>query len=120
MRESRHITRFLSLLLAALLLVLAGSGPVWSVDTAAQPACAQAGKKTEPSPQAVVKAAQFEAVVTTAATFDFSHVVYLLPPVSSVLLTVERPVRRRIAEVPYFYFSYFRHVFGHFIAPNAP
>ncbi|GAA4456369.1 hypothetical protein GCM10023189_25500 [Nibrella saemangeumensis] len=128
MREQRHIIQVISLFLTGLLLLVTGgivtpNGLAWT-DT--QPVAKQAvqtkqdnDKANDQSPDFFIKAASLEAVVTTAVSFDFSHVVYLLPP-PSVLLMVDQPTLPRLFEVPYFYFSYFRHIFGHHIASNAP
>ncbi|WP_128546534.1 hypothetical protein [Larkinella soli] len=118
-----HIARFLSLFLTAVLLLVAVGGSSW---TAASPAAArtvdaghQPGKKANNGTEAVVQAASFEAVVTPAVTFGFQQAVYLLPPPVTFFMTGE-PVLAGHFEIPYFYFSYFRHIFGHHIATNAP
>jgi hypothetical protein len=118
-----NISRILSLFLTGIMLLMAVVGPNWSsAPVMAKASVAtekQAGKATDQPEETVIKAASFEAVVTPATSFDFSQVVYLLPP--TVQLTVrDLPKIPRLFEVPYFYFSYFRNVFGHHIATNAP
>ena len=118
------ITRLLSLFLTGLLLLLAAGGPALTagVGAAGAPAAKmqKAGNPADAPAETVVKAASFEAVVTPATSFDFVQAVYLLPPVVPVLLLPEQPKLTRVFEVPYFFFSYFRKVFGHHIAANAP
>jgi len=121
-RPSRS-TRLFSLFLSGILLLLAAGGPVWTQVQTTVPesvAEAQKAKKTAEAPaETVVKAASFEAVVTPAVSFGFAQAVYLLPPV--VRFLAAQPAKLpRLFEVPYYYFSYFRHVFGHHIATNAP
>lgn len=121
---NRLLHRFLTLSLAGLLLLLhSGIGPSLrvaerTVKTAASGKKAQkaAGQKE----QTVVKAALDEAVVAPALSFDFSQVTYLLFANDVRLLTLDRPLLRRVFDVPNFYSSYLRQVFGHLIAPNAP
>lgn len=123
-QRRNDITRLLSLILTSLLLIMAVGGSAWT--TAQQPAGQQtvestrkAAKNTDHTHDAVLKAASFEAVVTPAVSFGFAQVVYLLPPAVQLLL-IEQPKIPRLFDVPYFYFSYFQHVFGHHIATNAP
>lgn len=124
MRPNHLFHRFLTLVLASLLLLLSGGGSaVVRGGAAASPAAAQAlkkGGKTHLPDAAVVKAATDEAVVSASLSFDYAPVTYLLPAPSFRFLTLRQPLLRRLHEVPYFYFSYLRYVFGHFIAPNAP
>ncbi|OIN57231.1 hypothetical protein [Arsenicibacter rosenii] len=125
MKSSRNIlVRWSSLLLASLMLFLAGwshelplpaSGNARKATT--QP---QTGKKAGAPAEAKIQAASFEAVVTPASSFDFTQAIYLLPAPVFVFLLLVAASLLRIFTIPYFYFSYFRHVFGHFIAPNAP
>ena len=122
-KQRNDITRLLSLFLTGLLLLMAVGGPAWT--TVPQQAnktvesTRKAAKSTDHAQDAVLKTASFEAVVTPAVSFGFAQVVYLLPPALQLLL-LEQPKIPRLFEVPYFYFSYFRHVFGHHIATNAP
>ncbi len=125
MKSSRNIlVRWSSLLLASLMLFLAG----WSHEltsltsgtTKKTSAQQQAGKKAGAPAEAKIQAASFEAVVTPASSFDFTQAIYLLPAPVFVFLLLVAASLLRIFTIPYFYFSYFRHVFGHFIAPNAP
>lgn len=122
MKPTHAFHRFLTLALAGLLLLLNGGGAV--VRGVYSPVKTEAGaaKKARKASdnQTVVKAATDEAVVAPALSFDFSQVAYLLPQPCFRLLALNQPLLRRVHEVPYFYFSYLRYVFGHFIAPNAP
>jgi len=121
---NRLLHRFLTLSLAGLLLLLhSGIGP--SLRAAEQTVKAAAStKKTQKAgaqkEQTVVKAALNEAVVAPALSFDFSQVTYLLFADQIRLLTLDRPLLRRVFDVPHYYSSYLRQVFGHLIAPNAP
>jgi hypothetical protein len=126
MKPTRPIIhRFLTLTLASLLLLLHGGGThfVRSGEKAASAVASKARKaagKTTENQSVIVKSATDEAVVAPALSFDFSQVTYLLPVPQLRLLLLNQPLLRRVNEVPYFYFSYLRYVFGHFIAPNAP
>ena len=121
---NRLLYRFLILSLAGLLMLLhSGVAQAWRV--ANQPVsktetARKAGKATEPSETAVVKAALDEAVVSPALSFDFSSVTYLLFTTDVRLFALNRPLLRRAFEVPHFYSSYLRQGLGHLIAPNAP
>ncbi|WP_246169037.1 hypothetical protein [Rudanella paleaurantiibacter] len=128
MKHQRIIlVRSVSLLLVSLLLFLAGWGhsstgheiagkaPVQKTEAAQK-----AGKTNAPA-ETQISAAAFEAVVTPATSFDFEQPFWLLPPpIMAVLLMLAAGTIRLLLTEPYFYFAYFRHVFGHFIAPNAP
>ena len=126
-RQRIVLVRSVSLALVGLLLFLAGWGhtstgagtagktPVQKTGTA------QKADKTDAPADTQVNTASFEAVVTPATSFDFGETVWLLPPpVTAVLLLLAAVTVRFVVSEPYFYFSYFRNVFGHFIAPNAP
>ncbi|MEZ0539151.1 hypothetical protein [Fibrella arboris] len=121
---NRLLHRFLTLSLAGLLLLLhSGIGP--SMRAVERPVKAttsarKAQKAGEQKEAAVIKAALDEAVVSPALSFDFSQVTYLLFANDIRLLTLDRPLLRRVFDVPDFYSSYLRQVFGHLIAPNAP
>lgn len=123
MKNARNITvRWSSLLLASLMLFLAG----WSheLSMASTPVkkdvATQKGAKPGTPTETKVQAASLIAVVTPASSFDFAQTAYLLPPPVLVLLLLAGVSLLRILTIPYFYFSYFRYVFGHYIAPNAP
>ncbi|ARK11464.2 hypothetical protein A6C57_14670 [Fibrella sp. ES10-3-2-2] len=121
---NRLLHRFLTLSLAGLLLLLhSGIGP--SLRAVGQPVKAaatakKAQKAGDQKEETIVKAALNEAVVAPALSFDFSQVTYLLFADQIRLLTLDRPLLRRVFDVPHYYSSYLRQVFGHLIAPNAP
>lgn len=128
MKQPRVIQRLSSLLLASLLLFTA----VWGYGQAAQEKAlfakkqvaeqAKSGNTTDShSSDAQLSTAQFEAVVIPAITLDGgSQTAFLLPaPTLVILLLLSVPLLRHYT-LPHFYFSYFKHVFGHHIATNAP
>ncbi len=124
MTQPKPISRLFSLFLTGVLLFLAAGGSSW---VAAAPVAKQviaaskaAGKKAESKPETVVKASTLEAVVTPATSFDFGQTVFLLPPPSILIISIEQPALPQQADIPYYFFSYFRHVFGNHIATNAP
>lgn len=130
MNHPRVIHRLSGLLLASLLLFTA----VWSpgglaykqaAATKAKAVAQHAAKsgKTQGTHQDETKlsAAGFEAVAAPAITIDCGNqTVFLLPaPTLLILLLLSVPLLRHFT-LPHYFFSYFRHVFGHAIAPNAP
>ncbi|MFD2932345.1 hypothetical protein [Spirosoma flavum] len=129
MNQPRVIQRLSGLLLATLLLFTAvwGHGNVTQAkalvthkEAIAEQAKSQ--KATDASSSATqLSAAQFEAVVTPAIQLGESgQTAFLLPaPTLLILLLLSVPLLRFFT-FPHFYFSYFRHVFGHHIATNAP
>ncbi|WP_338873818.1 hypothetical protein WBJ53_31535 [Spirosoma sp. SC4-14] len=128
MKQPRIIQRLSSLLLATLLLFSAMQGYSSMANQqalAAKKAVAEQSKagKTPDShtSDAQLSAAQFEAVVTPAITLDGgSQTAFLLPvPTLVILLLLSVPLLRHFT-LPHFYFSYFKYVFGHHIATNAP
>lgn len=126
MKQPRAIQRFSSLLLATLMLFTAvwGQGHTGHSQTiTAQQVVAdhaKAGKATNPT-DAKLSTAQFEAVVTPATQLgDSGQSAFLLPAPTLVILLLLSVVLLRHFTLPHFYFSYFRHVFGHHIATNAP
>lgn len=126
MRQKRLQTRFITTALALLLLLTAAAGrcfvfqPV-SVDKA------KAEQFGEPLPKEkkandehpVVQEMSSDAVVAPAITFDFEQSFYFLPPVFGVELLFVSTVPKRF-DIFYYFFSFFRNIFGHFIAINAP
>ena len=63
---------------------------------------ASKGKAAGQSATAVVKATPDEAVVAQALSFDFSQVTYLLFTANIRLLTLNRPLLRRLFDSPPF------------------
>jgi hypothetical protein len=136
MKQPRVIQRLSSLMLASLLLFTAVWGPGSLVhertllaNKASHPgsnAAESAPKATKPvkatdSHEAQLSTAQFEAVVTPAIQIGgSSQTAFLLPaPTLLILLLLSVPLLRHFT-LPHYFFSYFQHVFGHAIAPNAP
>ncbi|GAB3708749.1 hypothetical protein GCM10027592_44260 [Spirosoma flavus] len=126
MKQPRVIQRLSSLMLATLLLFTA----VWSQHSASEKALlakkavaeqSKSGKSADHANDAQLSTAQFEAVVTPAIQLgDSGQTAFLLPaPTLVILLLLSVPLLRHFT-LPHFYFSYFRHVFGHHIATNAP
>lgn len=132
-RQRIVLVRSVSLLLVGLLLFLAGWGhtsaglqtvgkvPVQKAVTDQKAVKSDPADRTSAPTETQISSAAFEAVVTPATSFDFGETIWLLPPpVMAVLLLLASVSIRILPTEPYFFFSYFRHVFGHFIAPNAP
>ena len=126
MKQPRVIQRFSSLMLATLLLFTAvwgHSNNVLSETVAAQKIVAEhakSDKATNPT-KAQLSSAQFEAVVTPAIQLgDSGQSTFLLPAPTLIILLLLSVALLRHFTLPHFYFSYFRHVFGHHIATNAP
>lgn len=128
MKHARIIQRLSSLLLATLLLFTA----VWGNSNVAHEKAlvakklateqAKSGKAIDPNAKdAQLSAAQFEAVVTPAVQLGESgQTAFMLPAPTLVILLLLSVTLLRHFTLPHFYFSYFRHVFGHHIATNAP
>ena len=125
MKQPRLLQRLSSLTLATLLLFTA----IWG-HTVAQPKTvvaqkvvaeqAKSGKTTNPK-EAQLSVAQFEAVVTPAVQLgDSGQSAFLLPAPTLIIFLLLSVALLYYFTLPHFYFSYFRHVFGHHIAINAP
>lgn len=130
MKQPRVIHRLSGLLLASLLLFTA----VWSpgglarrqaaatkakavTQHAAKSAKAQDGHQDEVR----LSAAGFEAVAAPAISIDGGNqTIFLLPAPTLLILLLLSVLLLRHFTLPHYFFSYFRHVFGHAIAPNAP
>jgi hypothetical protein len=124
MKQQRNdLIRLMSLFLTGLLLLVASGGPSWlPVEQLPAKQTVRKAKTEKPASdaqQVVVQATSFDAVVTPAVTFGFAQTVYLLPP-PVLFFVLKQTVIPRYSEIPYFYFSFFRYVFGHHIAINAP
>ena len=126
MKQPRVVQRFSGLVLATLLLFMA----VWGHSNVTQQKAlvakkaaaeqTKSGRATTPK-DAQLSEAQFEAVVTPVTQLgDSGQTAFLLPaPTLLILRLLSVPILRHFT-LPHFYFSYFRHVFGHHIATNAP
>lgn len=124
MHQHRVFQRFCSLLLAPLLLWLTmyGTSVQHASDTVKKDVAGQTSSKQTPTDQkAQLRTAPLEAVFTPIVTFDGgSQTQFLLPAPAIVLLLLWTVRLLREFGLPHYYFSYFRHVFGHHIATNAP
>jgi multisubunit Na+/H+ antiporter MnhC subunit len=119
MRQS--FIKTLSLLLSGLLLVTATVGKSFSIKQKPQKKSKteQTTKgKSQKAEKPVVQQLSLEAVVSPAATFDFVPSFCLLPP--PVMTELPMLSIHRQFDIFYYFFSYFRNVFGHHIATNAP
>ena len=108
------------------MLLVAVSGKSWSVSSlpVEQEKSEQSSKKDNSSEKstddkASVSELSLHAVVTPALSFDFTQSWFVLP--QNFLYHFEEKIAIPLAaRTSYYYFSYFRHVFGHHIAPNGP
>lgn len=130
MKTVRLINQAISLMLAVMLLTVAGVRS-WS-DHTDRGAChgakteavtkdltkkanAQSGRSEQPE----VSALSLNAVITPAISFDFYQYLHFLPqPIWHFV--AKKPVVRTAFSEPVFLVSYFQRVFGRFIVTNAP
>lgn len=129
-KPNKVINQTISLLLAAMLLMVAGARS-WSnngdtiqkyaksAKTISKGMSRDAASDTPDDHQATVSALSLDAVITPAISFDFSHYFYFAP--QPVWQFVES---QHIAEVAFqesnFLFSCFSRVFARYIVTNAP
>ena len=119
MKQSRWHIRFTAGFLAVWLLTLATTGQAFSAKKTEAKKETNAKKPKVPADEVpTVQALSFEVVVVPALSFDFTQDFYFLPKTFTLdYLTVT--LRKQFA-VFYYYFSFFRTVFGTSIAINAP
>lgn len=129
-KPNKVINQTISLLLAAMLLMVAGARS-WSnngdtiqkyaksAKTISKGMSRDAASDTPDDHQATVSALSLDAVITPAISFDFSHYFYFAP--QPVWQFVES---QHIVEVAFqeshFLFSCFSRVFARYIVTNAP
>ncbi len=113
-----------------MLLLVAVAGQSWTMASlpVEKDKSEQTGKKTEKGSTtddstkdapATVSELSLHAVVTPALSFDFAQSLFVLPQ-TFLYHFEEKTAIPLAARTSYYYFSYFRHVFGHLIAPNGP
>ncbi|HEV7351141.1 hypothetical protein [Telluribacter sp.] len=106
-----------------MLLLVAVGGKSWSVTQEGKQKVATEQKATaadERQPDAArMSELSLDAVVIPASSFDFAQTFYLLPPPTWRFVEVASALPASFSE-PFHFFSYFRKVFGHHIAINAP
>lgn len=124
MKKRRVILfRWVSLSLVAVLLFLAAGGHALThVIAPVTPAKTEkVAKPTKSTPvEAQLGTTPTDAVVTPAISFDFGQSIFLIPqPIVLLFLLLAVAILRQFT-LPHYFFSYLRHVFGHYIAPNAP
>jgi hypothetical protein len=121
MKKLSLTNRGISLLLSVLLLitsVAAKSHVLPKKDFKKNTSEQSSSKKTAKDEPPTIQALTLDAVVAPAVSFEFSQDFYFLPaPVWFLITTVSLPKQ---SETFYYFFSFFRHVFGHHIAINAP
>lgn len=107
--------------LAVLLLFLATTGQmVRAKSVVKKPATEQTTKQDKAQDEpTVVQALSLEAVVSPALSFDFQQDFYFLPALFCVEFSEAKGLFKRF-DVFYYFFSFFRNVFGFFIVTNAP
>ncbi|MFN4144826.1 MAG: hypothetical protein ACK4GN_03305 [Runella sp.] len=119
MKQKRLFLKTTSATLAMLLLLLAMVGQ-WvssSGKVVEKPKAEQSQSDSDEQP--VLQELSLEAVVAPALTFDFEQSFYFLPTVLGFTTLSSGLLPKRFAEF-YYFFSFFRNVFGHHIATNAP
>ena len=107
------------------MLLVAVAGKSWSVASLPfeKDKTEQSSKKVTDGSAAddttTVSELSLHAVVTPALSFDFAQSLFALPH-PFLYHFKEKVAIPLAARTSFYYFSYFRHVFGHHIAPNAP
>lgn len=130
MKSVRVVNQAISLMLAIMLLMVAGVRS-WSdyTDTDGSQgfkteAAAKGFAKKAPAPagqdeQPELSALSLNAVITPAISFDFYQYLYVLPQPVWHFITGETVARITYSE-PVFLISYFQRIFGRFVVTNAP
>lgn len=122
MKQKGLQTRLISTALAMLLLVTSIAGKALSLPQAdVKKAIAEKASKDKKAKDEcpVIQEMSLEAVVAPALSFDFEQSFYFLPTIFSIELPFVSTLPKRF-DIFYYFFSFFRNVFGHFIAINAP
>lgn len=122
MKQRRLSTQLTSATLALLLVLAATVGKLLLVPKAVakKPVSEQTSKSKKANEERpVVQEMSLEAVVAPAISFDFEQSFYFLPTIFSIEQPGSNALPKRF-DVFYYFFSFFRNVFGHFIAINAP
>ncbi len=128
-KTKKVINQTISLLLATMLLMVAGATS-WtnSSDTVQQFSKSakaikgvsnDAAAGTPDDHQATVSALALDAVITPALSFDFSHYFYFAPQPVWQFIESQQIVEVALGE-SYFLFSCFSRVFARYIVTNAP
>ncbi len=107
------------------MLLVAVAGKSWSVASPSvqkgqtEQSADKAKKGSATDDAATVSELSLHAVVTPALSFDFTKSLFVAS--HTFLYHFEEKVAIPLAaRTSFYFFSYFRHVFGHHIAPNAP
>lgn len=129
MKTARVINQTISLMLAIILLMVAGarswsdaSVPVKKYGHESNSVSKDVKQEDANLPegsQAKVSTLSLDAVITPAISFDFSHYFYFLPQPAWDFVQDEFCSRIAFKE-SVFLFSYFHRVFGKYIVTNAP
>ena len=121
MKKTRWYIRFTSSFLAIWLLTLAIGGHAVSTHKLVTKSEASASNKKSQKPTQetpTIQVLSIEAVVASALSFDFSQEFYFHS--SSFTIGHSMVALSKCFAIFYFYFSFFRYVFGTYIAINAP
>ncbi|WP_428654808.1 hypothetical protein [Runella sp.] len=123
MKQRRLSTQLTSASLALLLLLtaIAGKSLLLPKAVAKKPVSEQTSKNKKANEERpVIQEMSLVAVVAPAVSFDFEQSFYFLPTIFSIELIGGTNALPKRFDVFYYFFSFFRNVFGHFIAINAP
>jgi hypothetical protein len=118
-KKSRPVIQFTSAFLAVILLFIATAGQSFShKKELTKTQKEQAKSKPASDEQPTVQDLSTDVVVTPALSFDFVQDFYLLPKVFIVEYLGVTLIKQ--FDIFYYFFSFFRNIFGHHIAINAP
>jgi hypothetical protein len=123
-KKLEYITQWLSLSFVVLLLTASVTCGSFSIpnnlDTQAEHLISGQKSKSEKTAEElpVISELKLNAIVTHFSSYDFDRV--FLPIVQEWISVRISSVIPRIFNIPYYYLQFFRYVFGHHIAINAP
>ncbi|MCF0071619.1 hypothetical protein LZD49_14165 [Dyadobacter sp. CY261] len=130
MKTERVINQAISLMLAVMLLMVAGARS-WSdhaelghfhgakTEAAAKGLAKHSDAQSGQAEQPEVSALSLDAVITPAISFDFYQYLYFVP--QPIWHFVAKRFVARISFIePVFLVSYFQRIFGRFVVTNAP
>lgn len=118
MKQPRLLTCWMNTLMAMLLLFATAVRPLVAQQSAKPKQSETSQQNSESQEQAFLSETAHDAVFCAVVSFDFNQDFYFLP--RPLHFDLQTATQNRPLTEPHFFFSYFRKVFTHHIAINAP